>query len=124
MSKSYISFYNFILNNIFLGTPHIQRPVAPAIIFPTFIQLTCGEDVTVYSIQNITVISFSCTVFNGSEPLTMSIYKDGKLTNYTAPFIISNPTDETYGTFTFVVSSEHCGSASMVSRLLQRGQFL
>ena len=115
---------NFIGNNVFLGTPHIQLPVFSAIIFPTFIQLTCGQDVTFDSLQNITIISFSCTVFNGSEPWTLSIYKDGKLTNYTVPFTISNPTDETYGTFTFVVSTQHCGSASMVSRLLQRGQFL
>ena len=54
----------------------------------------------------------------------MSIYKDGKLTNYTIPFTIINPTDDAYGTYTVVVSTQHCGSASAVSRLLQRGQFL
>ena len=53
----------------------------------------------------------------------MSIYKDGNLTNYTsAPVVINNPTDDVYGTYTFVVSSENCSPAIAVSRLLQRGQ--
>ena len=53
----------------------------------------------------------------------MSIYKDGKLTNYTDSFSITNPTDEDYGTYTFVVSNKYCGSASVISisRLLQEG---
>ena len=89
----------------------------------TSIELTCGENVTVDSLISITVIRFLCTVFNGSEPLTMSIYKDGNLTNYTsAPVVINNPTDDDYGTYTFVVSSENCSPAIAVSRLLQRGQ--
>ena len=66
-----------------------------------------------------------CLVYNGTEPLTMRIYKDGSLTNYTSvPFFINNPTDDVYGTYTFIVSSENCGSATAISRLLQRGQFL
>ena len=52
----------------------------------------------------------------------MSIYKDGELTSYTGDFSITNPTDDDYGTYTFVVTSEHCGSASAVTRLLQEGQ--
>ena len=71
--------------------------------------------------MNITAITFLCTVFNGSEPLTMSIYKDGDLTNYTVPFTISNPTDEMFGTFTFIVTTEHCGSATAISRILRTG---
>ena len=112
----------FIRNYVCLGVPHIQRPVTPAIVFPTFIQLTCGQNITVDSFIYITVISFSCTVFNGSEPWTLSIYKDGELTNYTGPtFTINNPTDEIFGTFTFVVVTEHCGSAMVISRILQTG---
>ena len=98
-------------------------PPANATLNNTSIELTCGENVTVDSLMNITVIRFLCTVLNGSEPSTMSVYKDGKLTNYTsAPVVINNPTDDYYGTYTFVVSSENCGSAIAVSRLLQRGQ--
>lgn len=68
------------------------------------------------------MISFSCTVFNGSEPWTLSVYKDGELTNYTGQaFTINNPTDEIYGTFTFVVVTEYCGSATVISRILQSG---
>ena len=98
-------------------------PPVNATVNNTSIELTCGENVTIDSLINITVIRFLCTVFNGSEPLTMYIYKDGNLTNYTsAPVVINNPTDDVYGTYTFVVSSENCGSATAVSRLLQRGQ--
>ena len=68
------------------------------------------------------MISFSCTVFNGSEPWTVSIYKDGELANYTGPtFTINNPTDEIFGTFTFIVTTEHCGSATAISRILRTG---
>ena len=52
----------------------------------------------------------------------MSVYKDGELTNYTGQaFTINNPTDEIYGTFTFVVVTEYCGSATVISRILQSG---
>ena len=54
----------------------------------------------------------------------MSIYKDRKLTNYTDSFTIENPTaDDVYGTYTFMVSNELCGSAAAVSTLRQEGQF-
>ena len=85
--------------------------------------LTCGENVTIKSLVNITVISFVCNVFNGTQPLTMSIYKDDNLTSYTGVFSINNPTDDDYGTYTFVVTSEHCGSAIAVTTLRQEGQF-
>ena len=71
--------------------------------------------------MNITTINVICTVFNGSEPWNLSIYKDGNLTNYATPFIINNPTDEIFGTFTFVVETEYCGSATVISTILPTG---
>ena len=90
-------------------------------VFPTNIILTCGEDVTVKSLANVSQITFECNVFNGTDSLTKRIYKDGNLTSYTAPFSIVNPTDDDYGTYTFEVSSEHCGSDTAVTTLRQQG---
>ena len=93
-------------------------------VFPTSIILTCGEYVTVKSLVNVSQITFECNVFNGTDSLTKRIYKDGNLTSYTAPFTIVNPTDDDYGTYTFEVSSEHCGTAIAVTTLRQEGQFM
>ena len=62
-------------------------------------------------------------MFNGSDTY-MRVYKDGELTSHTgASFTIFNPTDDgdVYGTYTFVVTSENCGSATAVTRFLQEG---
>ena len=107
-----------------IGEPHIQQPQNSSLVFPTSIILTCGEDVTIQSLVNITVITFLCNVYNGSHPLTWKIYKDGELTQYNStPVNIQHRTDNDYGTYTFVLSSTHCGSAMAVSRMLQQGQF-
>ena len=111
------------MNTVFLDKPHLQKPLFPALVFPTSIILTCEEDVTVKSLVKISQITFECNVFNATDPLTKRIYKDGNLTSYTAPFTIVNPTDDDYGTYTFEVSSEHCGTAIAVTTLRQEGQF-
>ena len=110
--------------NTYVGKPYIQEPSNKALVFPTSIILTCGEDVTVQSLVNISVISFACNVHNGSHPLTWKVYKDGQLTQHNGPFSIQNPTDSDYGTYTFVLSSTHCGSAIKVTTLFLQGQFL
>ena len=92
-------------------------------VFPTIIILTCGEDVTVTSLVNVSLINFECNIFNGTDALTKRIYKDGNLTSYTAPIVITDPTDDDYGTYTFEVSSEHCGTAIAITTLRQEGQF-
>ena len=108
-----------------IGEPLIQQPQNSSLIFPTSIILTCGEDVTVQSLVNITVITFLCNVYNGSHPLTWKLYKDGELTQYNStPVTIYNATDSAYGTYAFVLSSTDCGSDIAVSRILQQGQFL
>ena len=115
---------------------------------PTYVMLECEDNVTVDSLVNITMITFSCKVFNGTDkPLTISVYKGDNLTSYTSVPVtinnptdddykghnltscinvsvtINNPTDDDYGTYTFVASSEYCGSDTAEFRLLQRGQF-
>ena len=113
------------LLHTYVGEPNIQPPQSSASIFPTSISLTCGEDVSVTSLVKIRVIRFICSIFNGLQPLTWKVYKDGELMQYNSvPVVINNPTESDYGTYTFVLLSTHCGATSAVSRLLQQGQFI
>ena len=107
----------------FLGEPHISPPQSDTIQFPSFISLTCGNDVTSPTLVGYT-ISFSCAIHNGSDPTT-KVYKDGVLTDKNfQSFDIMSANNSDFGTYTFMVETEHCGDAIAVSRLLQEGQFL
>ena len=109
---------------MFLGEPHITPPQSDPIVFPSFISLTCGNNVTSPSLFDYT-ISFACDLHNGSEPFTLKVYKDGELTDKKfQSFDIANGTNSDFGTYTFMVETKHCGAAIAVSRLLQEGQFL
>ena len=108
---------------MFLGEPNITPPQSDRIVFPTFISLTCGNDVTIPSLFDYTV-SFSCEMHNGSEPFNASVYKDGVLTDRDfQSFDISPVNNSDFGTYTFMIATKHCGTAIAVSRLLQEGQF-
>ena len=108
---------------MFLGEPHIRLPQSDPIQFPSFISLTCGNDVTSQSLVGFT-ISFSCEIHNGSY-LSSKVYKDGELTDKSfQSFDIPSADNSDFGTYTFMVETEHCGAAIAVSRLLQEGQFL
>ena len=118
--RKYI-FLDFYYNVLFsLGIPHLVPPTAPPIVQPTFIVLTCGQDVTVPTLVGVSSIIILCQAFNGSDPLTTTVYKDGIIVGNSIPHTILNPD---FGTYTVVVSTEHCGAAHAVSRILQQGQF-
>ena len=68
-------------------------------------------------------ITIVCPIFNGSYPLTITAYRNG-IPIENNMLTIFNPTDDDFGTYTVVVSTEHCGAAHAVSRILQEGQFL
>ena len=107
-----------------LGEPHIRPPQSDPIVFPSFISLTCGNDVTIPSLFDYTV-NFSCEIYNGSEPFTAKVYIDGKLTDRAfRSFDITSANNSDFGTYTFMIATKHCGAAIAVSRLLQEGQFL
>ena len=121
ITSTIICIHTYYLFITYVGEPNILPPSQPIVIFPTFIQLTCGQDI-VSQVVNVTAINIKCYIFNGSQPLTWKVYKDGELTQYNStPVLINNPTDSDYGTYTFVLSSTHCGATSAVSRLLQEG---
>ena len=117
------SFSNFNEVYFCLGEPHLQEPIGNPTVFPLFISLTCGQDVEVPDLTGTAVILINCAPFNGSDPLTMQVYKDGELIpDASFPYTIVSPTDDDFGTYTFVLSTEKCGSDVALSRILHRGQ--
>ena len=103
-----------------LGIPHLVLPTVPPLVLSTFIILTCGQDVTVPTLVGVSSITILCQIFNGSDPLITTVYKDGIIVGNSVPHTILNPE---FATYTVVVSSEHCGAAHAVSRILQQGQY-
>ena len=106
-----------------LGKPNIASPQRPPVVGPFFISLTCGQDIEVPDLTGTATILINCVPFNGSNPLTMQVYKDGELipgAGFT--YTIVSATDDVFGTYTFVLSTEGCGSTIAVSRILRQGQ--
>lgn len=107
---------------IFLDKPNISPPTSEPTISPGFVSLTCGQDVTIPSFHGL-AFSFTCVVFNGSG-FTTQVYRDDVLIANNFALTFTNPGDNAYGTYTFVVSVVDCGSARAVSRVLRQGQCL
>ena len=119
-----ICFRVLLKHFVFSGIPHLVPPVNPPILNPTIISLTCGQDVTVSTLVGVISIIITCDVYNGTEPFTTKVYKDSTMVvGNSVPHIITNPTDDDFGTYTVVVSTEHCGAAHAVSRILREGQY-
>ena len=98
-----------------------MSPMADPVVFPAVISLTCGQDVTIPTIMGVPFLSISCAVVSGSGTLTREIYKDGVLINNSGfTILVMSPSNDVFGTYTFVVSSEGCGSAFAVSRIQGR----
>ena len=57
----------------------------------------------------MTSISFSCSVYNGSESSTMLIYKDNMLISNNFTLFISPASNDDFGIYTFRVSNP-CGT--------------
>ena len=90
------------------------------------VSLTCGQDVTVETFVGASTLLLQCQAFNGSDPLTMAVYKDGELlpsgpTSNFGTVLRSPPSDDDFGTYTFALSTEKCGTATAVSRILRQG---
>lgn len=106
-----------------IGEPNIAPPTTEPLTFSGFVALTCGQNVTIPS-DGINSLSISCLIFNGSDITTTEVFKNGIATDY--PFqsvdVISFGITD-FGNYTFVVSTERCGSTSAVSWVLP-GKFL
>ena len=99
-----------------LGVPHLIPPNGP-VVLPTTISLTCGQNVNVSSFVGVVSITISCDTFNQSQPFTTTVYKDGTMVGDDVPYIITNPTDDDFGTYTVVVLTKDCGADYAVSRI-------
>ena len=111
-----------LLRFICLEEPHFTLAVGDPIVFPGFIALTCGQNATVQTLAGASV-SFTCSVFNGSDPFTMEVYKDSVLVSNTFSLDILSASDDDIGTYAFRVLNA-CGQDVVVSRILLQGQFL
>ena len=101
-----------------LGEPHLVPPVNKIAEPSAFITLICGQDVTVPTLDGIIVI-INCEIFNGSEPFTITIYKNDVMEiGNSVPHQIANPD---FATYTVVVLTEHCGATRASSRIFQEG---
>ena len=122
---AHVSLLYMLILCTYVGTPTLVPPTGTSTVLRGFITLTCGQDVIVPTFMEVSALFISCLVFNGTEPLTFSVIKDGVLISGSSfsQFYVS-PNETSYGTYTFIVSSEKCGHASAVSRILRQGKLL
>ena len=91
-------------------------------VTPFFILLTCGQDIIVETLVGVASLIIQCRIFNGTQPLIMEVFKDGELISNGLTLTIIPPSDDDFGTYTFALSTEGCGSTSAVSRIIRQGQ--
>ena len=100
-----------------------MAPATEPTVNPFLISMGCGQDVTVDSLATVAALIINCQPFNGSEPLTQKIYKDGELIQDSTSFDLTftPPSDDNFGTYTFALSAYKCGTAIAVSRIIRQG---
>ena len=90
-------------------------------VTPAFISITCGQDAVVPTLQGVFTLIIQCIRFNESFPV-FAVFKDGVLIRNSFPLTISSPSNDDFGTYTFSLSTEFCGTTTAVSRKLRQGQ--
>ena len=106
---------------ISLGFPNIMVPSADPVVNLFLISMSCGQDATVDSLATVGAIVINCQAYNGTEPFIQEVYKDGELiqNGTSLSLVISPVSDDDFGTYTFALSTEKCGTAAAVSRIYQ-----
>ena len=112
--------------HISLGYPNIMRPSGVPLVHPFLISMACGQDITIDSLATVGSIFIHCEAFNGSGTFVQKVYKDGELIQHgTSLNLLINPaSDDNFGTYTFTLSTEKCGTATAVSRIIHQGWLL
>ena len=108
---------------IFLVPPEIMSTDGYPFVHPTFILLTCGQELTVPTLMGVEGIQLSCLLFSGSEPLILNVTKDNRVISNDFLVLLSPVDDDDFGIYYFSVSNE-CGSTLVWSSMLRQGQFL
>lgn len=94
-------------------------------ILPSYISLTCWEDITIPSFAGVLILDILCDIHLGSEyPMSRELFKDGVLidtfdNSQIRP--IFNLNDDYFGTYTYLASSVACGHIYKVSHILRKG---
>ena len=102
-----------------------MEPMGPPPVGGPFTTVTCGQDVSFPDLTGTEFILMECTAFNGTPPLTMAVYKDGELIPGAGfPYVIVGADRDAFGTYTFVLSAEFCGTDTAVINVLRQGRFL
>ena len=123
MRFCHLVFSNFIEVYSCLGVPHIMEPIGNPSVSQFFISGSCGQDIEVPDLTGTATVLMNCAAFNGSEPLNMSVYKDGEIIPGAGfPYTIIGADRDAFGTYTFVLSTEKCGRDMAVTRILRQGQ--
>ena len=100
-----------------------MEPIGYPLVAPFFISATCGQDIKVPDLTGTDTILINCRPFNGTDPLTQQVYKDGELIpGATFPYTIVGADRDAFGTYTFELSTEECGRDTAVTRILCQGQ--
>ena len=99
-------------------------PSGVPLVNPFLISMLCGQDAIVDSLATVGSIVINCEPFNGSEPFVQEVYKDGELlqSGTSLSLLITSVSDDNFGTYTFALSTEKCGSTTAVSRIIRQGQ--
>ena len=106
-----------------IDPPHFMSPVGDPINFPSFLALTCGQDITVQNIITGSAISLSCSIYNGSDPFTTEIRKNNILISNHLSYDILSANDDDFGIYNFTVSNL-CGHDVAVSKILRQGEVI
>jgi len=107
---------------LFIGEPHISPPSSQKIVIPGFASLTCGQNITLPP-SGISSVQFFCQVFNGSRPITTEVFKDDVSISNKFSITLTPFDNDDLGKYTFVASTERCGSTSAASWIFP-GQLL
>ena len=94
-------------------------PARPPTVTPS---ITCGQNAEIPSLEPVLSLIIHCNIFNGSD-LVRQVFKDRMLISNSFPLTIISPTDDDFGTYTFALTTDHCGSTQAVSRIIRQGQF-
>jgi len=108
----------------FLGEPNISPPMTTPLQIRSAIIAECGHEVEVMQpIAFPFTLLFTCSLHNGSDVNGTLFYKDGVLLSdmFYKSAIQADNEDDLYGTYTFVVTTERCGSTHAITRILYQG---
>ena len=113
-----------LLRSIILDLSDIAPPTNDPMVSLESVSLTCGQEVFVENLTGVS-LNIQCKfLYNGSEPLTYEVYKNGVvykggvLSKKVFSLTIFPASNDDYGEYTFVALTEFCGLTFVMSRVI------